>query len=256
MKYKVETVCAFLTDAVSAWKNVECIAIDQRSDVHADDPYFALVIDVYHRGAIPHADRRRKAFGDPGAFETATGRSKDRFFLSSIPVRIEYKSVRRMDAMLDHPMDHIKLLKNSGTYPLYRLMTSRILFGSSGWILHVREKLGSFPEGAWEALRYSFSSKMEHYLEDMGAALVSGDPYFRLVSEAGFIHYTAATLFMANRRFEPSHREIDAVLRALPKLPDDFLGPWETFLRDDTDSTPSRRRELAELMARSVLSLG
>ena len=96
---------------------------------------------------------------------------------------------------------------------------------------------------------------MEHYLEDLGTALVAGDEYFRLQSEAGFMRYAAASIFMRNRAFEPSHREMDAALRALPRLPEDFLGPWETFLREDEDSTPSRRHELAGLMARTILSM-
>lgn len=255
MKYKIESVTGFLTNVFSGWTAVECIAIDQRADALASDPYFALVLDVYHRGPIPSPEQRRASFGDPGAFESAMGKSKDRFFLDEVPVRVEYKSVYRIDDLLDRPMEHIRLLKNSGTYPLYRLQNSRIIYGSSGWILQAREKLASLPEELWEALGDSFRSKMEHYLEDLGTALVAGDEYFRLQSEAGFMRYAAASIFMRNRAFEPSHREMDAALRALARLPEDFLGPWETFLREDEDSTPSRRHELAGLMARTILSM-
>jgi hypothetical protein len=255
VKYRIESVTGFLTNVVSGWGSVECIAIDQRADALASDPYFALVLDVYHRGPIPSPEQRRAAFGDPGAFESALGKSKDRFFLDEVPVRVEYKSVYRIDDLLDRPMDHIRLLKNSGTYPLYRLLHSRIIYGASGWILQARERLSNLPSDLWDALADSFLSKMEHYLEDLGTALVAGDEYFRLQSEAGFMRYAAASLFMRNRAFEPSHREIDASLRLLPVLPEDFLGPWETFLREDTDSTPARRRELAGLMARAILSM-
>lgn len=255
MKYRIESATGFLTNVFSGWDSVECVTVDQRADARVDDPYFALVLDVYHRGPVPAPEARAIAFGSPSSFESAMGKSKDRFFLEDIPVRIEYKSVYRIDDLLDRPMDHLRVLKNSGTYPLFRLRHSRIMYTSSGWILQAREKLQSFPDDVWEALRESFSSKMEHYLEDLGTALVSGEAYFRLQSEAGFMRYAAAALFMANRKFEPSHRDMDSSLRSLSRLPADFIGPWTAFLADETACSSSRRHEIASLLAKSVQML-
>jgi hypothetical protein len=255
MKYRVESLTNFLRDTLSGWSGIECIAVDPRADVLSYDPYFALVIDVYHRNGVPRASERRKLFGDPGDFETAVGREKDRFFLKEVPIRIEYKNVLDIDRMLDSLLDQLAYLRNSGTYPLYRLKNARILLGAGGWIDQVRYRLDHLPDQLWEALRDSFQAKMEHSLSDIGDSVLSGDSFFNLVSCAGFVRYTAASLFMANRRFEPSHREIDASLRTLPRIPDDFLGPWETFIREDQGMKPAQKRELAELMARSVLSL-
>ena len=104
----------------------------------------------------------------------------------------------------------------------YRLINSRVLYQKSEWLSEVRRDLGGLPASFWEGLRDAFLSKMEHYLADLGAASFSDDGYFYDVSLAGFIRYSAAALFTANKRFEPSHRYVSAQLRTLRSLPDDF----------------------------------
>ena len=59
---------------------------------------------------------------------------------------------------------------------------------------------------------------------------------------------------MVNRRFEPSHRSIDAHLRALKRVPDDFFGRWETLLRSDMDLSREQKYKVAELIAKSLVS--
>jgi hypothetical protein len=255
MKHRVERLNKFLKETLSSWDAVECITTDPRSEIFTYDPYFALVIDVYHKGEIPPPQTRRNAFGDPGAFETATGRSKDRFFLEEIPIRIEYKELEAMERLVEKPLQHLKILKNSGTYTFYRLQNNKIIFDKSGWIAKARASLESFPPNAWEALRDSFSAKMEHYLSDMGAALFSDDRFFLLLSNAGLMRYAAASIFMANRQFEPSHRDIEEKLRALPCMPEEFWIAWETLLDPDREITAQRRFELARVMANAVFSV-
>jgi hypothetical protein len=199
MEHKVEALTNFLKETISGWSNVECITTDPRSEIFAYDPYFALVIDVYCSGKVPSSASRRDAFGDPGDFETAAGRTKDRFFLQEMPIRIEYKDIASMNKLVASPTRHLKLLKNSGTYPFYRIQHNKVIFDASGWLERIRLSLGEFPDTAWEALLDSFSAKMEHYLSDMGAASFSGDKFFLLLSEAGFLRYTAASIFMVNR---------------------------------------------------------
>ena len=84
---------------------------------------------------------------------------------------------------------------------------------------------------------------------DLGAASLTGDPFFFHVSMAGFLRYLAAALFMANRRFEPSNRQIDVAVRTLPKLPDQFEARWTSLLRYDAGSTPERAFGIAQLLA-------
>jgi hypothetical protein len=262
MKRKVEQLAQSITAAISSWAAVECVTLGEHSESDVLDPYFALVVDAYLRAAPPTVEERQASFakdvGQPGAFETSASRSKDRFFIDGLPVRVEYKSVEMIDDVIARckgPDSQIVwIFKNSGTYMFYRLINSRILFQRSDWLPGVRRDLSDLAPSFWENLRDAVASKMEHYLADLGAASYSDDGYFYGVSMAGFIRYAAAALFTANRRFEPSHRYVSAQLGTLASLPDDFLGRWETLLRSDLDISRSQKYEVAELIARSVIA--
>ncbi len=262
MKRKVERLAQSITEAISAWATVECVTLGEHSESDVLDPYFALVVDAYMRDAPPTPEERQadfaKVVGQPGAFESSASRSKDRFFIDGLPVRVEYKNVAMIDDVIARckgPDSQIVwIFKNSGTYMFYRLINSRVLYRKSEWLNEVRRDLSGFPASFWEGLRDAFLSKMEHYLADLGAASFSDDGYFYDVSLAGFIRYAAAALFTANKRFEPSHRYVSAQLRTLRSLPDDFYGRWETLLRPDLDISRNQKYEVAELIARSVLA--
>ncbi len=261
MRKKVESLTKALADVLSSWDSVECVTLGEHSESDVLDPYFALVLDVYHRGPIPSTDERRAAFaavmGDPGAFESATAQEKDRFFIEGLPVRVEYKTTQRTDDFLGRgvDLDFVWVIKNSGTYMFYRLQRCKILFSRSGWIEKTRERLRDLPDLFWDSLREAFQAKMEHYLSDLGAAALRDDGFFYLQSSAGFVRNAAAALFMANRRFEPSHRMVEVQLKELERIPDDFYGRWETFLRSNIDMSRAQKYEVAELIARSVLAL-
>jgi hypothetical protein len=264
MKKKVERIALSITQAISAWESVECVTLGEHSESDVNDPYFALVLDVYLRAAPPTVEERQAAFvgavGQPGAFESSVSRSKDRFFINALPVRVEYKNIAAIDDVLARSKgpdsELVWVLKNSGTYVFYRLQSSRVLYQKSDWIDRVRKDIAQLPAPFWEGLREAFLSKMEHYLADLGAASFSDDGYFYSVSLAGFIRYAAAAVFMANKRLEPSHRYVSLRLSELPSLPDDFLGRWETLLRSDLDISANQKYEVAELIARSVIALG
>ncbi len=259
MRLKVERLAEGLTKVISSWNSVECVALAEHSEDDTLDPYFALVLDVYHRGPIPGAGDRHGAFaaalGDLGAFESSAAQPKDRFFFEGLPVRVEYKDSAGVDEILDRGLGLLWVLKNSGTYMFYRLERSRILYRRSPWIDEVRAALGRFPPEIWEGLREAFEAKMEHSLSDLGAAALIDDGYFYSVSFAGFLRYAAALLFIKNRRFEPSHRVIGAQLKELKQLPEDFEGRWETLLRSDSDMSRSQQYKIAELIAKSIFAL-
>ncbi len=263
MNRKAERLAQSITEAISGWKSVECVALGEHSESDVLDPYFALVLDVYLRDDPPAVEERQSAFaksvGQPGAFESSASRSKDRFFIDSLPVRVEYKSVAMIDDVIARckgPDSQIVwIFKNSGTYMFYRLINSRILYKKSAWAESIRHDLAQLPESFWRRLGEACMAKMEHYLADLGAASFSDDGYFYNVSMAGFIRYSAAALFTANKRFEPSHRYVSAQLRELACLPDNILGRWETLLRSDLDISRNQKYEVAELIARSVLAL-
>jgi hypothetical protein len=259
MRQKVEGLATSLTKAIAEWDSVECVSLGEHSEADPLDPYFALVLDVYHRGKVPAPDARRGAFaaalGQPGAFESSTAQPKDRFFIGGLPVRVEYKSAESIEEIIGRGLDLVWALKNSGTYMFYRLQGARILYRKSPWIDEVRSRLERLPDDFWAGLREAFEAKMEHYLSDLGAAAMRDDGFFYLVSAAGFIRYAAAALFMANRRFEPSHRAFEVKLRELPLLPESFFGRWETLLSPDDDFSRPQKYEVAQQLAKSILAI-
>jgi hypothetical protein len=262
MKRKVERIARSITGAISAWREVECVTLGEHSETDVLDPHFALVIDVYLRGEPPSAEERQVSFasvvGQPGAFETSAMMSKDRFFVEGLPLRVEYKSVPLIDDVIARSKAPdstlVRMVKNSGTYMLYRLQNSRILFQKSDWIKEARHDIAHLPDDFWKNLHDAFIAKMEHCLADLGAASFGDDGYYYGVSMAGFTRYVAAALFMANRKLEPSHRYVSARLCELKRLPDNFIGRWETLLRSDGSISGAKKYEVAELIARSVLA--
>jgi hypothetical protein len=255
MRRKVERIAEALSKAMSAWPSVECVSLCEQAEGDVLDPYFALVIDVYHRGAIPEVETRKLAFGDPGAFESARLQPKDRFFLEGLPVRVEYKSVERFEEFLKREADLVWILKNSGTYSFYRIVHSLVLFKRSDWVDEVKRNLTQLSGSFWEGLRESFQLKMEHYLSDLGAAALQDDGFFYMISASGFARSCSSLLFAMNRSFEPSHRYIEKHLDLLPRKPDDFFGRWETFLRSDIEMSREQKYKVAELIAKSLIAL-
>ncbi len=255
MKRKSEDISLFLINTISQWSGVDCICVDRRSRHDELDPHYALVFDAYYRRGIPSPEKRQELFNNPGAFESAVGGTKDRFFLDEIPIRIEYKHIPSVEDIAVRPQRHIRLLKNSGTYPLYRLLNFTLVFSRSDWIERMREQLAHFPPEAWQNLFDSFSAKMEHYLSDFGAASVSENQFFRLMSRAGFLRYAGASIFMFNRKFEPSHAEFESQLKELPKLPANFANLWDSIAGERSEPSEFKKFELARLLAREIFEL-
>ncbi len=258
MKVKVEKVAERIGGICSGWVAVEAVCLSELSGEDILDPYFSLSFDVFHSAPLPALDERRRAFEamGVGAFESALVQTKDRFLLDGLPLRLEYKPLAALELFLDgSPAGRASLLA-AGTYPLHRLMNGRVLFDRSGWIASVRSRCHALPPGEWEALRELTLARMEHSLADLAASARRDDPYFYLESIAGFARQALSLVFIINRVYEPSHRSIESRFKELPLLPDDFLGRWESLLRADLGISKEQRYEIANLIAKSILSLG
>jgi hypothetical protein len=238
---------------------VECITLNEAALPDTLDPYFALILDIFYAGPIPGPEERRVLYGgDVAAFESSSQSSKDRFLIGDIPVRLEYKSTRQIDeltSIADTRREFLWLIKDAGTYGFYRLAQGEILFNRGGWIEKIRDRLSRLGEDFWRALRDASQSRMEHFLSDLGAALIQGDDFHYLISSSGFIKNACLTLFCINHRFEPSHRAYYKQVIELPVLSGSFPAQLETFLRGGTESTMERRYSLAQLIARGIIAL-
>ncbi|GAB1481539.1 hypothetical protein MASR2M78_03540 [Treponema sp.] len=259
MKLKTKHLAERFVQIISKWDAVECIGLNEAALSDTLDPYFALILDVYLSGDIPDASERQIAYGEGiAAFETSPLGNKDRFLVGSLPVRLEFKSIDKIEEIVDiadKRTDQLWLIKDSGTYGFYRLARGDVLYKKSAWIDGIRDRLSKLGDEFWRQMRDAHQSKMEHFLSDLGAALIQGDDFHYLISSSGFIKNACVAIFCINRSFEPSHRGFYEQVQELSILPDEFVGRFESFLRNDAEMTAERKYSLAQLIARSVLAL-
>jgi hypothetical protein len=258
MKPKVRELADRLVDVISSWENVECVCMNEAAANDTLDPYFALILDVYVHGSIPLSQSRQAAYPEHSVFETSPTDTKDRFLSGDLPVRIEYKSVERIEELTAIALrsgSDLWKVRDSGTYVFYRLVHCRPLFQRTEWLVGVSGKLSSLGDDFWSRMRSFYQSTMDHYLADFGAAIVQNDSFHYMISSANFIKYACSALFMENGLFEPSHRGYLDQVSSLKTLPDDFEGRFESFLRPDSELPPQRKYEIAKLIARSIISL-
>jgi hypothetical protein len=259
MKLKTKILVDRFAETVSRWPGVECVSLNEAALSDTLDPYFALILDVFHSGEIPAPEERCRLYGDDtAAFETSHQTTKDRFLVGDIPVRMEYKSTGKIEELVsitDIRIDSLWLIRDSGTYGFYRLVKGEILFSRTGWIDGIRKRLLNAGSRFWEEMRYAHQSRMEHFLSDLGAAYFRQDDFYYLISSAGFIKNACLTLFCVNRRFEPSHRAYYKQVTGLPVLPESFRAQLETFLRNDVEMSMERKYSLAQIIARGIIGL-
>ncbi|GHU09712.1 hypothetical protein FACS1894151_08040 [Spirochaetia bacterium] len=257
MEYKTKNLIDRFVTLFSSWPAVECIILNEAAQPNSLDPYFALILDVYYRGEIPAATERAKQYGsDTAAFETSRGGNKDRFFAGNLPVRMEYKTTEQIEDLVsiaDTKRDNLWLVKDSGTYGFYRLSQGETLYNRSSWIETVRRRLNGLDSDFWNQVRDVAQSKMEHFLSDLGAAMLQDDDFFSLTSSSGFIKNACLSLFCINRRFEPSHRSYYRQVVKLPVLPESFKAQLESFLHSGTPF--QRRYSIGNLIARGIITL-
>jgi hypothetical protein len=258
MKYKTKILADRFVTLLSHWEEVECISLNEAADPDILDPYFALILDVYHSAPVPLPAERSALYGpDVAAFETSSQGNKDRFLIGDLPVRLEFKSTEKIEELVsfaDTKQDSLWLVKDSGTYGYYRLANGEAIFSRTGWINGVKKRLSNLDGEFWRQMRDASQSKMEHYLSDLGAALIHSDEFHYLISSALFIKSACLNLFSINHRFEPSHRGYYKQVLELPTQPESFNAQLETFLREG-GLTMERKYSLAQLIARGLIAL-
>jgi len=266
MKLKTKALVDRYKKIISAWPGVECISLNESAQSDTLDPYFALILDIYYNGSIPKSEERYHLYGDDvAAFESSAGRShgktgesKDRFLIKELPVRFEFKPCKLIEQSIniaDTKLNSIWLIKDSGTYGFYRLSRGEVIFSRSSWIKDIRRRMDNFSDEFWRLMRNAHQSKMEHFLSDLGAAVIHNDDFNYLISAAGFIKSACLTLFCINHRFEPSHRAYYKQVLELKVLPESFRAALKTFLRQDQEIGPERSYTLAKLIAKGIIGL-
>lgn len=255
MRIKVERVCQDILAWLAQKEWVEAVALGEAASLDTLDPYFSVALTVYWRGSLPLPEERWKLYADATAFESSTFQDKDRFLLKDLPVHVDYRSTDWVERLIGGGNEILQALRETGTLPLHKIASATVLHSRGGWFERTRASLKSLSPSLWASLREAFLTRMEHFLTDLGASVLRKDDYFHEIARAGFVRYVASAIFAANRAFEPPHRMVTERIMALPLLPEDFSGRWETILRHEGEITPSRRYEVAKLVARSLFEM-
>lgn len=254
MTSKVAAAIQQITDILNRWDGVDSVACIESGDDRYD-PYFFVSLDVYLSGEIPDVDERRSELGGIVAFESSSVTMKDRFLVDETPVRLEYKEQQRFDELVAAAELGEPRFRDSGTYAFYRLAHAEVLQRRTSWIDGLRERIGSLPDPFWQSLGDAQRARAEHTYADLAAATARADDLFFLVSSARFIRSLTAWVHAINHEFQPSDRQVLFAASNLELLPVSFSARLETFVRQDGSLTLQQRRELAELLVTSVLSL-
>ena len=97
MKRRVHKIASDLSRTISQWDSVEAIALGEAAQIEIFDPYFAIDLDVYHRGDLLEAEDRRERLGSPPAFESLEQSTVVSFLQDDLPVRIQYAGASRIE---------------------------------------------------------------------------------------------------------------------------------------------------------------
>ena len=254
MLTRARAIAERLCTAVSGWPETEAVVLILSGE-DSFDPYLFAALDVYTAGEVRDTDRRRSQFGDIVAFESSPVTMKDRFLCEEVPVRIEYKTTARFDRLIEFARVGVAGFRDTGTYAFYRIEKGELLFSRTGWLERLRSHLGRLPASFWARLADAQKAQLEHLYSDLGAAEMRGDELYFTISAGRLVGTLCALLFTVNRLFEPGGRSMAAMLPALAKVPDSLPANLESFVRQSDGMSMHQRRELAELMVKSVLSL-
>ncbi len=254
MTPRLEPTVTGIVDALKRWDQVDAVTVIQSGEDDLD-PYFFLSFDVYTTAQIPDRALREAAFANAVAFESAPVSRKDRFLVGDMPVRMEYKEIARFDELLSAARSGVPIFRDDGTYAFYRLDQAEVRFERRSWISDTRKALALLPDSFWSGLAKTSAARLEHIYADLGAAVAREDRFFYWISAASFIRQLCSLLFVLNRRFEPSPRQLADDVRRLPRLPEAFEARLDAFLAVSGQIDPRQKRELAELLIRDVFSL-
>ena len=255
MKAKVKNAVDGIVDVLKGWDGVRAVVLQHFVEKDVYDPNFSITLDVFRDAPLPDRETRASAFADARYFESSRMKTKDRFMMGELPVRISYKDTDRVDAVLDAVGGEEWLSMERGTYLFHRIATGTLAWSRDDWMTGVLAKLDILPDSFWTAWSESCHRRIDHYLSDMAAAAMKDDALYFQLSLSGFLRAAGELLFAVNKVFEPGPRDYTATLALLEDVPEGFEANWASLLRDDGELQPDRKREVAGLLAKGLFSL-
>jgi len=250
----VEISSERITEVLHGWDTVDTVTV-LKFGADRYDPSFFVSFDVYYHGTVPEPDQREADFAFAAGYEATVDGRKDRFLMDDIPVRIEYKAIREVDAQVAAAGNAEDGDFSGTTYGFFRLIHAEIIMNRSNWLPVVRRILNQLPEAFWIRRIEMLQAHMEHALSDLTSAVYAEENLFYELSLGRFLETSCGLMFALNRRFDPPGRILRAQINELPRLPEEFDSRFEHLLRHDSAVPGSRKRQIAELLARSLLRL-
>lgn len=250
----VATTSSRLVEVLDAWDTVDTVTV-LTFGTDRYDPSFFISADVYYHGTVPPVEEREQAFGFAAAFESTVDGRKDRFLVDELPVRLEYKAISDVDRALGVLITPETGDPSDSTYGFYRLQHAEAVMNRSKWLDVVRRQLAEAPEEFWVRRIDALRAHMEHALSDLTSAVYAEENLFYHLSLAAFTEQVCRLLVAVNRRFDPPGRRLHAEIMQLARLPEEFDSRFEHLLGDERSVPRTRKRQIAELMARSLLSI-
>jgi len=256
MEVKVQKVVDDIVGIIKFWDGVQTVILQHFAEKDIYDPNFSITLDVFRDSKIPDRNERAAVFPDIRYFETSSSKEKDRFLIEDLPVRISYKDTSRVESVLGSTYDDRWLSRERGTYLFHRISTGTVVWSRTDWIDKILKKLDNLPDAFWSTWIDSCHRRIDHFLGDLGAAVMKNDLlYFRL-SLSGFLRVIVEALFAVNHMFESGPRVFTASLGLMETLPEGFEASWGSLLREDESLPPYRKKEIADILARGIFALG
>ncbi len=256
MIQKINQLVETLLQALANGPAVECV---QRIPYHGggmpSSPLFCLKLDVFYRGPIPSFPARLAALPELQFLETSLSKEKDRFFLDTVPVHLDYKEVARIDEELAGLGLAASSMRQETTYGLFRLYHGIPVHAKTSWVKDIKARLEELPEEFWSFQRRNLAGRLEHLLSDMSAAIFNRDGLFFQIVLARFLETLAELLFAVNKQFLCPPEELQFQIDGLEELPTGFTGFFDALLREDSGFDRERRAALARHLAEGVLAL-
>jgi len=255
LQRRVEAISRKLAELIAPWAGIEAVILGEAAEVKTFDPYFTIPFDVFYSSILPEGEERKRLLRSPPAFDTMPAFTEDRFLVDELPVRIRYGDTHSFDRQMDRVQSRQWVFHDAGTHLFYRVLNGQVLFQSSDWLERVRQRLRDLPEHFWKSILDSARLTTAYYLNDVRAAVTHNDGLFFILSLGNFLRGVCSFLFAVNRSFEPSPRRIGEKVKELPRLPDGFGGRFDSLLREDPELPPERKRQIAELLAKSLIAM-
>ena len=255
MRRKVSEIVQKVIRMINVWEDVSVVTLMSFAEHEVDHPNFSISLDVYYRGKIMDMEKRAELFREIQFIESSELNFRDRFIMDSLPVRVSYKSVSRIEALIESVKGEGWLSIERGTYVFYRLCTGSIEFFRDDWIQNIRTHLDDLSVSFWRFWLESCKTRLSHLLGDMNAAVMNGDEHYFRQSLGNFMSVTAQAIFALNRTFEPGPRDVSAELDLMEEYPDGFWANWKSLLREDKLLTAERKCHIADIVFRSLLRM-